>query len=695
MKRILSLILLALSAASLHAAVLYKVSTNYIDGPIAGQGNWYIYSKNPTNDIGVTNNVIYISSTNWDSIATPTNGFYADTNGSIVYASFSIKVSQLPGYNNYNGGYFCQFVSSNKNTCCNLFISTNGIVIPGTFRLSIANFSVSFSNIQQPVTFPQDLCTNVVYNVVIAYDTTFGSPTEGANLMINPSANDYNNLISGYPQGSGFVYGTDIAVDTNQANIKVTAIDFQPYITAGISNVVIGTTFADVYNPATQTAPPVFGLQPVSGSAYSGNSASFSAIAGGSDVTYQWYSSTTGILHDDGVNIIGATSNILVLNNLTGTDSYYVVATDANLQSTTSATATETVNTTPTPVFFDPSLKAVNLTNNLFTTTTFTDAASGTGPISYQWYFKSTNAGSSFVALSGQNSSSISVTLADYTSVGQYYVVAANTLSGVTTNVYGPTNTLVGIAPVVATMEQLHTYLNNAISQVSISPGGTVFINTNNVTVSGYVCSYQGYGTSYTTYFVQNTNGYGVQVFLAGFGNTNAPGIGTYVTVSAPLEVYKSTLELAPVAQSAIVTNAAPPVTLNPIQINNIYSDMLAHPIGSNALRFDDALVTITNVYLYGTATGTGFGTATGSGTSHSGPGGIFASNTYTVLYATVGAPYDATTNNKTMEIFVPSYDYHNSDGSLAAVNPFDLKPIPTHCAQGTGIFEPYGGTPS
>jgi len=93
MKRILSLFLLALSAACLHATVLYQVTTNYINGPIAGQGNWYISSKNPTNDIGVTNNVIYIASTNWDSIAAPTNGFYSDANGPIVYASFSIKVT--------------------------------------------------------------------------------------------------------------------------------------------------------------------------------------------------------------------------------------------------------------------------------------------------------------------------------------------------------------------------------------------------------------------------------------------------------------------------------------------------------------------------------------------------------------------------------------------------------------------------
>src|SRR5271163_1562317 len=127
-------------------------------------------------------------------------------------------------------------------------------------------------------------------------------------------------------------------------------------------------------------------------------------------------------------------------------------------------------------------------------------------------------------------------------------------------------------------MEQLHTSLNNAVSQVSINPSGTVYINTNNVTVSGYVNSYRGYGTSYSAYFLQDTNGYGVEVFLGGNGNTNAPPIGTYVTVSGPLEVYHSGLELAPSTPSAITTSPALPVAFNPVLGNPYYADFVANP---------------------------------------------------------------------------------------------------------------------
>jgi hypothetical protein len=691
MKKIVLLLLLALSAASLQASVLLQDSLNYpyTNGPIAGQGQWYVYSAGtPADDTLVSNNVIYIASTNKDSIATPVKGFYNPANGSIVYASFTLKVSEAPSFNDYNGGYFCQFISTNNNTCCNLFIDTHDTVVPGTFRLSIANFSVSFSNLQKPVTFPEDLCTNVTYNIVIAYDTSVGSTTEGANLMINPSATDYDNLIAGDGEGSGFVYGTDIAINSTRSDIEVTGIGFSPYIDGGISNVIVGTTFSDVN---TLPNPPVFGIQPGSGTAYSGNSAVFYSAAAGSDLTYQWYSTTLGMLSDN-ADITGSTSNILVVNNLAASDGYYVVATDAEGRTATSATAMETVNTTSTPVFFDSSVTPTSLTNNLFTTASFADYASGTGPITYQWYFQSTNSGATAVPLPGQNNPWINLSLSDYTYAGQYYVVASSAGTGSTAT--GPTNTLMEIAPLVATMEQLHTYLINTMAQIAANPGGTVYINTNNVTVSGYVSVYRGYGSSYSEFFVQDTNGYGVEVFLPGHGNTNTPPIGTYVTVSGPLEVYHSALEMAPSTPGAIVINPAPPIAFNPFLGNPYYADLTANPIGTNALRFTASLVTFTNVYLYGNATGGAFGSGTSSGGAYSGAGGVFTSNSYCILYMTVGAPYDATTNNKTMEIFQPTYDYRNGSASVAQ-NPFDYQPIPTHCDQLTGILLPYGGSPS
>ncbi len=681
MKKILLLLMLVLSAASVRASVLLMDSTNYpyTNGPIAGQGQWYVYSPaSATNcDILVSNDVIYFSTTNNDSVATPTNGFYNATNGSIVWASFSLNVSKAPSTT--SDGYFCSFVSTNKNLCCNVFISSSESLIPGTYRLSIANFSVSFSNLQPPVTFPMDLATNVTYEIVIAYDTAVGSVTEGANLMIDPSLQDYANLEAGDTEYNGFVYGLDAAVNTNVSNIEITGIEFDPYINAGISNLIVGTTFQDVYSAPSA---PVFGVQPESGTNYSGNSETFTALAAGSDVTYQWYSTTYGALSDNG-EYIGSSSNVLEVTSLAATDGYYVVATDANGNSTTSDTAIETVITTYTPVFFAPSVTAVTATNNLFQTTTFTDPASGTGPITYQWYHQATNAGATFVPV-GPNSPSYAVYLADLTAPGQYYVVASSSAGG-GSSAYGPTNTLVEIAPLVATLEQIHVFYNNTIAANPAAESGTFYINTNNVVISGFVSVWHGYGSTYSEFFIQDTNGYGCEVYLGLHGNTNTPPIGTYVTISGPLETYYGTLEIAPTTASAIVTNATPPVPIRPFLGNPIWTNLASQPYGTNSLRYSCSVVTFTNCYLYGTSNGGAFGANSGT---HNGPGGVFATNSYTQLYFTVGTPYGTVTNGVTntyvMELFQPSYNL------TGTTNEFNGKPIPTFCAQLTGIIAPY-----
>jgi hypothetical protein len=685
MKKILSTLLLALPLASLQASVLLQDSTNYpyANGPIASQGQWYIYSgSTAADDITVSNNTIYLDTTNKDSVATPTNGFYTGTNGTIVWASFTLNVSKAPSPT--ADGYFCSFISTNSNYCCNVFVSSKYSVVPGTYRLSIANFSVSFSNLDPPVTYPLDLCTNVPYEIVIAYDIAQGN-TEGANLLIDPSLTDYNNLISGEGEDNGFVYGTDIAVNAAVGAVYITSLGFSPYIDAGISNVIIGTTFADVY---AKPSAPVFGIQPISGSAYSGNSATFTAVAAGSDVTYQWYSTTYGML-TDGLNYTGSESNTLVVNDLVGTDSYYAVATDAYGRTATSDTALETVDTTLTPVFFAPSVTAVATSTNLFQSATFTDPASGTGPITYQWYHQATNAGATFVAV-GPNGPSYAIYLADLTAPGLYYVVASSS-AGSGSSANGPTNTLVEIAPLVATLEQIHAFYATTIAANPSVENGTFYINSNNVVISGFVSVWNGYGSSYSEFFIQDTNGYGCEVYLGGDGNTNTPPIGTYVTISGPLETYYGTLEIAPATPAAIVTNATPPIAIVPFLGNPLWTNLSASPYGSNSLRRACSVVTFTNVYLYGSKTGGALGT----GGTHSGVGGIFVSNSYTQVYFTVGSPYGTVTggvtNTYVMELFQPSYNIGTTNQYVP--NQFNKQPIPTYCAQLTGTLAPYSSS--
>lgn len=676
MKKIAALLFISLLAAlSSRADVLFQDSTNYpyTDGCIEGQGQWYcFYPTIPYLDAMVTNNVLFLNSTNHDEVGAPTNGWVNP--GEYNYASFTINVSKLPSL---NGGFFCQLQNNNDtNDCCHIFIDTRDTVVPGTYRLGVANYATSFAALTPPVNYPMDLATGVTYTVVCLFDANQNNETfVGSTLWINPSLQDYQNVVDGLNIspgiGEGFVYGIDTTSSQNLLDINITQIGFDPYANATISNVMAGTTFADV----NHTSLPVFGIQPQSGAIYSGNGIILFAVASGVDVTYQWYSVNSGLLHDN-VNVIGSTSNVLILNNLQTTDSYYAIATDAYGNQATSATAVNTVDTTPTAPFFTDA--AVNLTNNLFTSTGFTNNAKGTGPLSYQWYYAPTSTPTIFTPLAGQTSSALKLTLADYTFAGNYYVFVSNSIAGGSI-AYGPTNSLTEMAPVLATISQLHNLMISLQSQVIANKGGTIYVNSNNVTVGGYVTTYGGFGSTYNEFFIQDAAGYGIQVYLGGNGNTNTPPVGTYVTVTGPVEIYHTELEMYITLPSAIVTNVAPVGVLAPKLYNNIFNDLSTNGLGTNAIMISSSLITFTNVYIYGNKTGGAIGN-----------GGNFYSNSYSSsLYFTVGQ-YHYPDNTNWIQIYQFAYNY----GNPPVVNPFGGQPVPTHCYQITGAYLSYGGGP-
>src|ERR1700733_3877590 len=243
MKKISAFIFFSvLTALSLRAQVLFQDSTNYpyTNGCIEGQGQWYCYSPaTPHLNTFVTNDVLLLTSnTTNDAVATPTNGWVNP--GEYNYASFTINVSTLPSG---SGTYFAQLQNNNDtNDCCHVFIDTQGTVVPGTYRLGIANYDTSFLTVVPPVNYPLDLATGITYTVVMLFDTNQDNQTfVGSTLWINPSEQDYENVVEaagmGSDPGDGFVYGTDTTSSQNLLNINITQIGFSPYVNAGISNV--------------------------------------------------------------------------------------------------------------------------------------------------------------------------------------------------------------------------------------------------------------------------------------------------------------------------------------------------------------------------------------------------------------------------------------------------------------------------
>ncbi|HTR40531.1 MAG TPA: hypothetical protein VMH87_02785 [Pseudomonadales bacterium] len=725
-------LLFVMAAFAVNANVLFDDFTNYPynNGPIEGQGPWYTTSTNsatslPADDIMVTNNVILLNATNYDYPQAPTNGWkIPPVYDNYTYASFRLMVTQLSPFNTTsNGDIVCELINTNAysgNTngasACHLFIDQIGTTLPGTYHLGIANFQTEFAGLgylAPPHNHPMDLATDVWYTVVLAYDNS-GDDLQGATLWINPSLNDYTNWYDGLNivspgVATDYAYGNDYNGSEQQESIIPQDIRFEASTYAGnfgISNVLIatddngdeysGTGFKEVLS----TNPPVIGVQPQSGADYSGNPATFATLASGVDVTYQWYSTTYGAL-SDGSAYTGSQSNILTVNSLSASDTYYCKVTDIYGNEISSSNAVETVNTTPTAPFFQGEIAVTN-TQPLFTSATFSNPAQGTGPLTYQWYFATTNLTHNptvYTALSGQTSPTLNLNLEDLTYQGTYYVVATGA-DGVT---YGPTNTLVESQAVFATLLQLHnlviSFVNTPGSAYAISPS-SIFTLFTNVTVSGYVTTRtvapgDGMGNSYSEYYIEDTNGYGAEVFIANANNTNQPPLGANITASGTLELYHSQMELSLSGLNKVVTNTtAPAVAIGPILANSEFNT-LAETSGTNAtvILTGESLVTFTNVYIYGSPQGDPIGGSTAAW-PHDGINGVFTNN-YTTLFFTVGSPYNATPgpsfNTNTMEIYEFCYNYpYTGNGTVVQYCSFNNQPVPTHCSQITGVYVPY-----
>jgi alpha-tubulin suppressor-like RCC1 family protein/sugar lactone lactonase YvrE len=193
---------------------------------------------------------------------------------------------------------------------------------------------------------------------------------------------------------------------------------------AGNYTVIIANPYGSVTSapPATLTVlvPPVITQQPTDLIVIQGSNATFTVAATNTmPLSYQWYFNET--------NVIGATNSSLTLTNVqTNNDgSYYVVvAMVTNVAaSVTSSNAVLTVLVPPL-ITTQPTNQTVIEGGNA----TFTVIATGTIPLSYQWYFNETNV--------IDWATNFSLTLADVQlmSAGNYSVVVTNAAGSVTSS---------------------------------------------------------------------------------------------------------------------------------------------------------------------------------------------------------------------------------------------------------------------
>jgi autotransporter-associated beta strand protein len=153
---------------------------------------------------------------------------------------------------------------------------------------------------------------------------------------------------------------------------------------AAAYSVVVSNSFGVVTSapPAVLTVidPPVITLEPASRTNNAGTVATFTVIASGTSLGYQWLKN--GLPLTDGGNVSGSTTATLILANVQDQDQagYTVILTNILNVVTSSPAATLTVIDAPV-ITQAPASR----TNNAGTTATFTVAFTGTSP-SYQWY---------------------------------------------------------------------------------------------------------------------------------------------------------------------------------------------------------------------------------------------------------------------------------------------------------------------
>jgi endonuclease/exonuclease/phosphatase family metal-dependent hydrolase len=207
-----------------------------------------------------------------------------------------------------------------------------------------------------------------------------------------------------------------------------------------------------IIDTGSSTNPPGIATQPADRTVPAGSNVLFSVTAtGASPLSYQWYFNTHTL-------ITNATASTLTVTNaqLADAGAYSVIITNV-AGSITSSVATLTVTNSSPIITPQPQSQAVSLGASA----TFLVAATGTAPLSYQWFFN-TNA-----AIPGAISNSLTIANAQLTNAGAYSVVVSNSV--------GSATSAVAILTVISTAPEVIAQWNfNSTSPDGATGTGTI-----------------------------------------------------------------------------------------------------------------------------------------------------------------------------------------------------------------------------
>jgi hypothetical protein len=292
------------------------------------------------------------------------------------------------------------------------------------------------------------------------------------------------------------------------------------------------TSGAQVTNPGdpsskpSATAPSIT-TQPVSRTVTEGANVTFTVGASGtSPLSYQW--------RKNGGNIAGATGSSLALNSVTSSDAgSYTVQVSNSAGSATSATATLTVN----PAAVAPSIttQPASQTVTAGANVTFTAAANGTAPLSYQWRKNGGN-------IAGATGTSLALTSVTSSDAGSYTVRVSNSAGSVTSATATLTVNPAVVAPTITTQPASQSVSAGANVTFTVGASGTAPLSYQWRKNGGNIAGATGSSLALNNVATSDAGSYTVQVSNSAGSATSA---NATLTVNALVTVPSITTQPA------------------------------------------------------------------------------------------------------------------------------------------------------
>jgi polygalacturonase len=410
------------------------------------------------------------------------------TSGDFTSLAKGGDITAFPGFANLTP-YTLQ-IALKRTSLTSMFITmtwsnqvTGAILTISATDTAASNFS--FDGIAfRPQSSSQAAVSNVFTEVKIGVTSAPLAPTivtQPQNVNVSSGQNASFTVVPNgtLPLSYQWYHNTNTPV-ANGTNATLTLTNVRD-ADAGSYSVVITNSFGSVTSAVatlTVNTPPSISTQPAGLTVVPGQNATFTVVADGSQpLYYQWYN------NDTSTPLSGATSTTLTLTNVQSGDAgnYFVIVSNT-IASVTSSNAMLIVNTNPVaPVFI---LQPVSLTVREEDNATFTGAAVGTQPITYQWNFNG-------APISNATSNTLNLTGVQLSDGGNYTVIAANSIGATTSSVAVLTVVpIIPPLPVIPTNQfQITDYgavgdgvtdnttaIQNTINAASAAGGGTVIV---------------------------------------------------------------------------------------------------------------------------------------------------------------------------------------------------------------------------